>query len=266
MQLTISHQTRYQHEEGVTYGLLELRKQPRSNAVQSVEDWRIGVKGGRHEFDFLDHNGNQVALISYDQEVSSLEIISKGQVVTRETHGVYGRHDGIAPLWYYQRSTKLTAVGTGIRRLAKDFERWDGGELDRLHGLADRIRSRVAYNTGRTDTNTHAEAALESGHGVCQDHTHIMLSASRLLGFPARYVGGHLLTPGDESSEAGHAWAEVHVSSLGWVGFDVSNGMSPDERYVRISIGLDYAEAAPVTGMRYGTGEETMAVTVQVQQ
>jgi transglutaminase-like putative cysteine protease len=66
--------------------------------------------------------------------------------------------------------------------------------------------------------------------------------------------------------EAGHAWAEAHVDALGWVGFDVSNGISPDARYVRVATGLDYTGAAPVRGLRYGAGGESLDVAIQVQQ
>ena len=66
--------------------------------------------------------------------------------------------------------------------------------------------------------------------------------------------------------DASHAWAEVYIENLGWVGFDVANGISPDERYVRIATGLDYKDAAPVFGMRYGDGEEDMSVNLQIQQ
>ncbi len=31
---------------------------------------------------------------------------------------------------------------------------------------------------------------------------------------------------------ASHAWAEVHLDGLGWVGFDISNAISPDNRYI----------------------------------
>ena len=60
----------------------------------------------------------------------------------------------------------------------------------------------------------------------------------------------------DRVEQDSHAWAEVYIENLGWVGFDVANGISPDERYVRIATGLDYKDAAPVFGMRYGDGEE----------
>ena len=62
------------------------------------------------------------------------------------------------------------------------------------------------------------------------------------------------------------AWAEAHVSGIGWIGFDVSNAISPDARYVRVATGLDYREAAPISGLRLGNGSETLTVDVAVQQ
>ena len=69
-----------------------------------------------------------------------------------------------------------------------------------------------------------------------------------------------------DEQDATHAWAEAFVEDLGWVGFDVSNGISPDERYVRLATGADYADAAPISGLRYGDASEALAVSVQVQQ
>jgi transglutaminase-like putative cysteine protease len=69
-----------------------------------------------------------------------------------------------------------------------------------------------------------------------------------------RYVGGYLMMDDRIDQDAGHGWAEAHVEGLGWVGFDVSNGISPDERYVRVATGCDYREAAPVTGIAVGAG------------
>ena len=66
--------------------------------------------------------------------------------------------------------------------------------------------------------------------------------------------------------EASHAWAEAWLDLLGWVGFDISNGYSPDERYVRVATGRDYRDAAPVSGLRQGPGDESMIVSLQIQQ
>lgn len=86
------------------------------------------------------------------------------------------------------------------------------------------------------------------------------------MGFPARYVSGYLMMDDRIDQDATHAWAEAHISGIGWIGFDVSNCISPDERYIRVATGLDYKEAAPISGMRIGSSEETMSVSLQVQQ
>ena len=104
------------------------------------------------------------------------------------------------------------------------------------------------------------------GSGVCQDHTHIFIAAARRLGFPARYVSGYLMLDRCAEQAASHAWAEAHVGGLGWVAFDVANGISADERYVRVATGRDYRDAMPVSGIRFGHAEERLAVQITVEQ
>ncbi len=83
---------------------------------------------------------------------------------------------------------------------------------------------------------------------------------------PSRYVSGYFLTGGDEPSDANHAWAEVWLEGLGWVGFDPTNRICPTERYVRLATGLDATSAAPIRGSRRGIANEELDVIVEVQQ
>ena len=126
------------------------------------------------------------------------------------------------------------------------------------------MREAIDYLPGTTDVKTSAEEALAAGQGVCQDHAHVFISAGRLVDIPMRYVGGYLKMDGLIEQEAGHGWAEAFVTGLGWVGFDVSNAISPDERYVRVATGCDYSEAAPVTGITRGAGETRLFVHLSV--
>ena len=56
------------------------------------------------------------------------------------------------------------------------------------------------------------------------------------------------------------------VPDLGWVAFDPANGFCPTDAHVRVAVGLDSLGAAPVRGMRYGPGAETLAVAIKVGQ
>ena len=107
---------------------------------------------------------------------------------------------------------------------------------------------------------------MSDGRGVCQDHAHIFIACARHLDYPARYVSGYLMMDDTTDQTAMHAWAEAYIEGLGWVGFDVSNGISPDARYVRVATGLDYSDASPITGMRIGGLSETLGVQIKVVQ
>lgn len=267
MRLRVLHRTTYRYEKPLSYGLQELRLTPKSRAGQTVLSWRTTIAGGTREAEFDDQHMNHVMLISFAGEGHEIIVTSEGEVETEDTAGVVGRHQGYAPLWLFERATDLTRPGPQTRKLIRGLTAEVAEPLPRLHELSRRILDSVSYRIGATDPATTAELALEHGYGVCQDHAHIFCAAARTMGVPARYVSGYLKMEDRDLQDATHAWAEAHVDGLGWVGFDISNGISPDERYVRVATGLDYREAAPVSGLRFGDhGEESLAVDIQVQQ
>ncbi|SDE03252.1 transglutaminase family protein [Ruegeria marina] len=265
MRLSISHTTRYTYDQPVPYALQQLRLTPKSGHGQTVHSWNVTVEGGQKELSFEDQHHNIVDLISFAPGTSEITVHCSGVIEVEETHGVIGQHGGYMPMWMFLRATEATKVGPLVRKLVSGLS-GDPGGLEWLHALSAAILAAVTYETGKSDVGWTAEDALEAGHGVCQDHAHVFIACCRHMGVPARYVSGYLMMNDRIEQEATHAWAEANVDGLGWVGFDVSNGISPDTRYVRAATGLDYAEAAPVSGTRFGTAGEALTVQVQVQQ
>ncbi len=264
MKLKIRHETRYSYDKPVQYALQRLRLRPRSSTLQSVLSWTVEIEGAQEEVTFLDQFGNDTMLISVSGGSHEVVIVAEGEVETHNRAGVFGQHAGYAPLWLFQHETPLTAVSEPLRELADACRKDDS--LATLHALSAAIRDRVAYTVGATGPDTTAEMALAQGEGVCQDHSHIFLAGARALGMPARYVSGYLLLDDRSDQVASHAWVEAHVVGLGWVGFDVSNGISPDERYARLAVGRDYRDAMPASGVRLGPAKEALAVAIHVEQ
>ncbi|MFT6424330.1 MAG: transglutaminase-like putative cysteine protease [Celeribacter sp.] len=264
MKLKIRHTTRYAFGSPVTYGLQQVRLTPKTSPFQHILNWETTVIGGAKEVSYNDHHHNHVDLISFDREVLDVTLISEGEVEMIESHGILGKHRGPAPLWLYEKDTELTKAGQGVCALIQQVV--GDTDLERLHALSKVIHANVVYEVGSSLPTGSAEDALNAGKGVCQDHSHIFLACAREMGFPARYVSGYLMMDDRIDQEATHAWAEAHIPDLGWVGFDVSNAISPDVRYVRVATGLDYAGAAPVTGTRYGGSGERLSVQIEVAQ
>lgn len=266
MRLTVDHTTTYLYETPATYALQQVRKRPKSLPSQSIIHWDLSFDGAYLEASYTDHFGNDVDLISIEPGAEKVTITSRGEVDTIDTAGVTGPHRQLAPLWLFQHQTALTEPGREIKSFASAHGKADLSDVSVLHDLMQQIEEAVRYDKAQTDVALSAEDVLKLGHGVCQDHAHIFISVARVLGFPARYVSGYLMMEDRVEQDAGHAWAEVYVEGLGWTGFDVSNQICPDERYVQVAHGLDYSDASPVKGLQYGAGEENLVVTVQVQQ
>lgn len=264
MRLAINHISRYDYDQAVHYSVLRLRLHPQSSAVQIVHDWKLELDGAAPEAVYVDGFGNSAELIKAEPETRQIVIRAAGTVETTDTSGVY-RSTGGCPLWVFERVTPMTGAGAAVSDLAASMGQ-QGNRLDMLHNLAAEIHKRVAYEPGTTNVATSADTALQAGRGVCQDHAHILIATARALDIPARYVSGYLMMEGVGEQVATHAWAEAWVEDLGWVGFDAANAVAPDEKYVRIACGLDYYDAAPVTGMRTGSGSETLAVALNVEQ
>ncbi len=266
MKLSIRHTTRYSFAEPVVHALQRLRLTPKETQGQQILDWDMEYENAHPELEYDDQHFNTVTLVAVEAGSTDVTITCKGTVKTEDNAGVIGQHSGHLPLWSFLGQTKLTKPGPKMRALIRELPHSPESKLEYLHVLSAAIQEQVAYETGQTDVTTTAEQAVEAGHGVCQDHAHIFLGAARAADIPARYVSGYLMMNDRIEQEATHAWAEAHIDGLGWVGFDISNGISPDPRYVRVATGRDYRDAAPVTGISFGSTEQLLTVDVAVEQ
>ncbi|WPH12230.1 transglutaminase family protein [Variovorax paradoxus] len=145
--------------------------------------------------------------------------------------------------------------------------------------LTERMYRDFAYDADSTEINTPAAEALAQRKGVCQDFAHIMIACFRVMGLPARYVSGYLLTqppPGQPrlvGADASHAWVSVYLpgagdgpeSAGGWADFDPTNGRQPGEDYVALAIGRDYSDVSPMRGVLHGGARHTLKVGVTVR-
>jgi transglutaminase-like putative cysteine protease len=262
MHLHVHHVTTYRYAEPAFRVLQALRLWPAPGNEQAVRQWRVSVAGQQLQASGVDGFGNPVASHRIDGPVEMLSIEVEGWLDTHETHGVVRGVPETLPPPFYLASTGLTEPDAAIAALAAEVPA--SAPLARLHRLMQQVRDRLDYQPERTDAGTTAAEALAAGAGVCQDHAHLMIACARLLGLPARYVSGYLCPGAGSEDSASHAWAEVHVPELGWVGFDAANRICPDPHYVRIACGRDYRDAAPVRGLRLGGGDESLEVSVRV--
>ncbi|MCU0802822.1 MAG: transglutaminase family protein [Rhodobacteraceae bacterium] len=264
MWLTVDHQTRYTYAQPVRAVVQSHRLTPSAFDGQRLIDWEITVSDGVMGSRFRDGAGDQIQAWTVLGPVSEIVVRVRGTVETLDLAGVLrGHRETVAPQAYL-RPTDATRADQAIAALAAQVAGTAGG-LEQAHALAGAVADAIAYQPGTTHSRTTAAEAMAAGQGVCQDHAHVLIAAARHLGCPARYVSGYLQAGADgQAHEAAHAWAELWLSGLGWVGFDPANRCCPDARYIRLGSGMDAPDAAPIRGIARGVSREAMDVTVAV--
>jgi transglutaminase-like putative cysteine protease len=264
MRLTIRHQTKYRYDGAGSHAVQRLRLTPADNSAQSVHSWSIEAPGMETAASYTDGLGNIVHLISQAEPEAELVITASGEVTTTDTGGVLGTLEEMANPAIFLQPTALTVSSAEIDALADAVE--VSAPLEMVHTLMAAIAGQVAYVTASSHAGTSAAQAFAAGTGVCQDHAHIFIAACRRHDIPARYVTGYMHVAGADQTVAHHAWAEANLANLGWVGFDPANRRCPTEQYVRLACGFDAPSAAPIIGIRRGSGRERLEVDVVVQQ
>jgi transglutaminase-like putative cysteine protease len=268
MRIRISHATTYSYEGAPSVVTQVLRLTPRDHDGQHVVAWRIDLSNDCLLHQHEDAFGNIIHSFTAEGPFSELTVAVEGSVDTQDMGGLVRNAIERFPPQFFLRETPLTQPDAAIIEFAQSMRADAGGDtLTLLHALMTTLNREIAFDIDPTHAATTAAEAFALRRGVCQDLTHVFVAATRALGIPARYIGGHFhRADGVTAQEAGHAWAEAHVEDLGWVAFDPTNGICTTDAHVRIAVGLDYLGAAPVRGTRYGGSGETLKVAVRVDQ
>jgi transglutaminase-like putative cysteine protease len=262
MRIAVDHRTHYRFSEPQSRIVQMLRLTPSDTMDQTVVNWLIGVDCDARLRDAVDGCGNAVTMLYAEGPIAALDITVTGEVLTLESNGVIrGSAEPLPPLLYC-RTTPRTAADAAIAGFAAETAQ--GDSLERLHRLNAALHTRFPMVEDAPDNGITAAQAFAGKAVTSRDAAQIFLAAARSLHVPARYVSGYRTD--DAAHSAPHAWAEAHVDGLGWVGFDPATGLSPDEAYVRVAVGLDATGAASIAGTRVGHGEEQLDVDLHVDR
>ena len=263
MRLFVRHRSEYRFTEPQARLVQMLRLTPSDHAGQSIVSWWIDVDCDARLKPLRDGYGNQATMLYVDGPIERAVLEVTGEVLTEDRAGMVIGTAELLPPSYFLQSTPLTKPDEAIRELAI-VHRQKGSALDAAHrlneGVADALDRQPAEIAADHDAATCFAAKAADPQGAA----HVLIAAARAAGFPARYVAGHIYRFEEVDRHAAHGWAELYVEGYGWIGFDPSEGRCPSDLHIRVAIGLDHTQAAPLSGLRTGGGHEALIVDVHV--
>jgi len=266
MRLLIHHQTEYRFTEPQARVVQMLRMTPSSHIGQNIVGWRIDVDCDARLKHSTDGFGNILSMLYLAGPIERIGLRVTGEILTEDRAGVVSGAIETLPSTVYSRATELTTADDQlldlVRRTGSDGE----DALGRAHALNSAVHESIRCRHERSTDVRAVREILADRTGCSMDMAHVLIAAARAIGLPARFVTGYIYRdePDTGDRQAPHFWTEIDVPGYGWIGFDPVNDMCPDDRYVRVAKGLDFRDAAPISGARIGGGHEVLNVGVDV--
>ncbi|MCL5128665.1 MULTISPECIES: transglutaminase family protein [unclassified Algibacter] len=274
----IKHITKYNYSAPVIDGATLTRLHPINDNFQKVLSHLISITNNPFIETFTDFYNNRVGTFMLIEPHDELSVISEIEVVT-------------SPKLIPDDSVDKTAQWEELKRIKNTIEFIDFTKYKPFSGskevsdvildlmlktkspfqavlaLCEYVHTNFDYKPGVTNVKTPLDEAWKLKEGVCQDFTNVMLQMVKMLGIPARYVSGYIC-PNEEMTRgegATHAWIEAYIPFYGWLGIDPTNHAIANENHVRLAIGRNYSDCAPVKGVFKGNVESEMSVKVTVK-
>jgi transglutaminase-like putative cysteine protease len=275
----IQHITKYVYDRPVRESANQIKIYPFAHPQQDVQSQRVVITGEPSVNLFADYWGNTVGLFMVNE--AHQELIIDSQLTVNVQSGQN---------WNPIASSKFTDWEILRGACANDMKMLDLSKPEALHtksAIVDMVNElrhsrdtpamfiqrcseyifeKFEYKKGITTVDTTVDEILEFKSGVCQDFAHVLLEMLRSIAIPSRYVSGYICPNQDGARGAGatHAWVEVYLPAIGWVGIDPTNNIWVTDQHVVLAVGRHFNDCSPVKGTFKGPANQALSVLVSV--
>lgn len=281
---SIVHESTYNYDKPVGLSKHLFRLHPTHDLTQSVLKFELSTSVKGEAFSFVGTFGNNATIYTISEPYTTLKIVSRSVVAVCDLPPIHQNllhqqlelplvwmpWDRVMMQAYLVPSELPESELIELSQYAMGFVKRNNNDvLAVLQDINRTIYNDYAYISGSTSLSTSAYQVYSSRRGVCQDFANLFICMARLLNIPARYRVGYIYTGTDYAnkiqSDASHAWLEVFLPSIGWMGFDPTNNCIQSKNHIRMASGRNYRDATPTSGTIFrGGGLETFTISVRV--
>jgi transglutaminase-like putative cysteine protease len=273
MILEVQHETHLEYSEPVSESMAEVRMEPASDRDQSCHSFHLSLWPNSDVFRFQDGFGNRVHHFNVLPPHGQMRVLAASIVEThpqpRDLISTEARFPlnldnaelEVLDFLKFRGPVRPTARLTPLLDTLRPTGGCRLGEwIARVMGY---IYEHFEYARDVTLVSSPIDDVLAQGKGVCQDFTHLIVAVLRSFDVPARYVSGYIHRENKESQS--HAWCEVWLPDLGWIGVDPTNGRVVNDHFVKVAVGRDFTDVPPNRGVYRGQGQEKISVRVSTR-
>lgn len=279
----IVHETIYHYLEPVRFGPHRLVLRPREGHDLRVEEMTLELSPESDLEWSRDVLGNSVTTAYFFAPASVLRI--KNTLPLNQTSAFPRRNDRPVqrpkyPLEFSPLEEHITAAyrGSTFPDDAGRVREWVRAEIDPgafpgaetlAAAVNQMVRRSIGYRRREEKGVQSPGETLTAGTGSCRGLAALLLECWQALGFPACFASGYLDCAASEAGRASiHAWAEVYLPEVGWIGFDPTLGALTSSQHVVTGVSNHPRGVMPISGTFYGESSlyADMEVTVKTER
>lgn len=273
--LQIVHTTGYSYSSSVTDSFNEIRMSPLYTPEQLIRERKLQIEPKPWSYSYIDYWGTNVTAFELHEPHEKLTVtvetcVDVDSIPAKRTELSLDEVAIFADRWNeYLQLTPAVNPGEDLAARAGEIADKEHSVDEIALAVGKLIHEEMTYETGSTEVTAKAEDAWTNRKGVCQDFSHLMIGALRILGIPARYVSGYVLPDrkapvGKKVTGESHAWVQWFNGD--WFSFDPTNAIIPGELHVMVGQGREYSDVAPLRGMFTGQASSEMFVSVEMKR
>jgi transglutaminase-like putative cysteine protease len=279
MFIRLTHRTRYDYSQPVTFAPHALYLRPRETPRQRLHDFSLEISPAARRIatnDALD-NALDWAFFEPGAPTTKLEIRSELMVETLDANpfDFFLKPAAISFPFQYDAAERVALAPCLTPRPDSPapavLRAWIDRELPNppaetvpfLTALNAALHRALKYSTREEPGIQSAAETMARSGGSCRDYAAFFIELCRMLGLAARFVSGYLYEPAAPGSTgpAMHAWAEVYLPGGGWRGLDPTRGIFCDDAFVPVAHAAVAESVNPVQGTFYGAPDVTSKLT-----
>jgi transglutaminase-like putative cysteine protease len=274
----ITHRTAYFYDRNVCESHNLIKMFPIKNGHQKVLNHHVSVSGDPYVKTSKDCFGNKFGIFTRVDYHNQLIITSSMDVQTKPKN-MQVLASSVQHSWVEMRLLAMDSsfrlflhiehsnVMHDIWKVVNGFNTGTMTPFNVVMAFSEYVYRNFTYHPGVTMVDTLLETVWNMKAGVCQDFSHVLIYMLRSVNIPARYVSGYICpnNTGMRGDAATHAWVEAFIPNYGWLGVDPTNNCVANEKHVRVAVGRDYRDVAPVIGEFKGNAHQRLEVLVTVE-
>ena len=245
--IQIKHATHYTYDRPATLGPQCIRLKPNGYDPLKLESYALRIVPEPESIDwYVDVYGNQVASASFDKPTTELHIEVEFLIRLQELELEATQLDANCttyPYFYSYEERKKIHPFLGAPEPTPLFEAY----CDQLRAyeistmeLMDRINKTIfqdiTYNKRFEPGIYSPEETLRQKTGCCRDVAWLLVNIFRKLA-------------GEREEVDLHAWCEVYLTGMGWIGLDATSGLYCGALHIPLAAAAYPFATAPVEGV-----------------